>query len=133
MSRVIASHLEKLSGRHAFVEKLRELALDFTEEDINHSLLSSRHWRQETRITDADIRALVAGTMVENPEGFHFDDLQLQTHTDNDIEALVSLANMMVRKSNLMRQGKVPLKQSSTLSISSLTNPSAWCPIPLML
>lgn len=32
--------------------------------------------------------------MVENPEGFHFDDLQLQTHADNDIEALVSLANM---------------------------------------
>lgn len=32
--------------------------------------------------------------MVENPEGFHFDDLQLQTHTDNDIEGLVSLANM---------------------------------------
>lgn len=28
--------------------------------------------------------------MVENPEGFHFDDLQLQTHADNDIEALVS-------------------------------------------
>ncbi|HGS1759126.1 TPA: 2-isopropylmalate synthase [Streptococcus pneumoniae] len=26
--------LVKLSGRHAFVEKLRELALDFTEEDI---------------------------------------------------------------------------------------------------
>ncbi|HEV5542381.1 TPA: 2-isopropylmalate synthase [Streptococcus pneumoniae] len=66
--------LGKLSGRHAFVEKLRELALDFTE--------------------DADTRALVAGTMVENPEGFHFDDLQLQTHADNDIEALVSLANM---------------------------------------
>ncbi|CTN45826.1 TPA: DNA topoisomerase I [Streptococcus pneumoniae] len=37
---------------------------------------------------------MVAGTMVENPEGFHFDDLQLQTHADNDIEALVSLANM---------------------------------------
>ena len=32
--------------------------------------------------------------MVENPEGFHFDDLQLQTHADNEIEALVSLANM---------------------------------------
>ena len=27
-----------------------------------------------------------------------------------------------------MRQGKVLLKQSLTLSISSLTNPSAWCP-----
>ena len=33
VSRVIAFHLV-MSGRHAFVEKLRELALDFTEEDI---------------------------------------------------------------------------------------------------
>lgn len=88
---------------------------------------------KKQEITDADIRALVAGTMVENPEGFHFDDLQLQTHADNDIEALVSLANMDGEKSNLMRQGKVPLKQSLTLSISSLTNPSAWCPTLLTL
>ena len=34
VSRVIAFHLENCQGRHAFVEKLRELALDFTEEDI---------------------------------------------------------------------------------------------------
>ncbi len=34
----------------------------------------------------------------------------------------------MVRKSNLMRQGKVPLKQSLTLSISSLTTVRLWCP-----
>jgi len=65
--------LGKLSGRHAFVEKLRELALDFTEEDI---------------------KPLFAKFKAQNPEGFHFDDLQLQTHADNDIEALVSLANM---------------------------------------
>ena len=32
--------------------------------------------------------------MVENPEGFHFDDLQLQTHAENDIEATVRLANL---------------------------------------
>ena len=58
-------------------------------------MLSSRHWpTRKQEITDADIRALVAGTMVENPEGFHFDDLQLQNHAENDIEALVSLANM---------------------------------------
>ena len=66
VSRVIASHLEKLSGRHAFVEKLHELGLDFTEEDIKplfakfKSLADKKH-----EITDADIRALVAGTAVE--------------------------------------------------------------------
>ncbi|VNI20877.1 2-isopropylmalate synthase [Streptococcus pneumoniae] len=87
--------LGKLSGRHAFVEKLRELALDFTEEDIKPLFAKFKALvDKKQEITDADIRALVAGTMVENPEGFHFDDLQLQTHADNDIEALVSLANM---------------------------------------
>ena len=65
-------------------------------------MLSSRRWLiRKQEITDADIRALVAGTMVENPEGFHFDDLQLQTHADNDIEALVSLANMDGEKSRV--------------------------------
>ena len=84
-----------MSGRHAFVEKLRELALDFTEEDIKPLFAKFKALADKKQeITDADIRALVAGTMVENPEGFHFDDLQLQTHADNDIEALVSLANM---------------------------------------
>ncbi|WP_049505899.1 2-isopropylmalate synthase [Streptococcus oralis] len=87
--------LGKLSGRHAFVEKLRELALDFTEEDIKPLFAKFKALADKKQeITDADIRALVAGTMVENPEGFHFDDLQLQTHADNDIEALVTLANM---------------------------------------
>ena len=125
--------LGKLSGRHAFVEKLRELALDYTEEDIKPLFAKFKALADKKQeITDADIRALVAGTMVENPEGFHFDDLQLQTHADNDIEALVSLANMDGEKSNLMRQDKVPLKRSLTLSISSLTNLSAWCPIPSM-
>ena len=73
MLRVIAFQLGKLSGRHAFVEKLRELALDFTEEDIKPLFAKFKALADKKQeITDADIRALVAGTMVENPEGFHF-------------------------------------------------------------
>ena len=87
--------LGKLSGRHAFVEKLRDLALDFTDEDIKPLFAKFKALADKKQeITDADIRALVAGTMVENPEGFHFDDLQLQTHAENDIEATVRLANL---------------------------------------
>ena len=87
--------LGKLSGRHAFVEKLRDLALDFTEEDIKPLFTKFKSLADKKQeVTDADIRALVAGTMVENPEGFHFDDLQLQTHAENDIEATVSLSNL---------------------------------------
>ena len=86
--------LGKLSGRHAFVEKLHELGLDFTEEDIKplfakfKSLADKKH-----EITDADIRALVAGTAVENPEGFQFNDLRLTTNADETITAAVSLRN----------------------------------------
>ena len=86
--------LGKLSGRHAFVEKLKELELDFVEEDIKplfakfKVLAGKKH-----EITDADIRALVAGTSVDNPEGFHFEDLRLTTNADETITATVSLAN----------------------------------------
>ena len=87
--------LGKLSGRHAFVEKLRDLALDFTDEDIKPLFTKFKSLADKKQeVTDADIRALVAGTMVENPEGFHFDDLQLQTHAENNIEATVSLSNL---------------------------------------
>ena len=99
--------LGKLSGRHAFVEKLRELALDFTEEDIKplfDKFKSLADKKQE--VTDADIRALVAGTMVENPEGFHFDDLQLQTHAENEIEATVRLANLDGEKVDFNETGQ---------------------------
>ena len=86
--------LGKLSGRHAFVEKLHELGLEFTEEDIRplfakfKSLADKKH-----EITDADIRALVAGTAVDNPEGFQFNDLRLTTNADETITAAVSLRN----------------------------------------
>ena len=84
----------ELVGVKSNVEKLRELALDFTEEDIKplfakfKSLADKKH-----EITDADIRALVAGTAVENPEGFQFNDLRLTTNADETITAAVSLRN----------------------------------------
>ena len=73
---------------------MKELELDFVEEDIKPLfakfivLAGKKH-----DITDADIRALVAGTSVDNPEGFHFEDLRLTTNADETITATVSLAN----------------------------------------
>ncbi len=84
----------KLSGRHAFVEKLKELKLDFVEEDIKPLFAKFKVLAGKKHdITDADIRALVAGTSVDNPEGFHFEDLRLTTNADETITATVSLAN----------------------------------------
>ena len=83
-----------MSGRHAFVEKLKELELDFVEEDIKPLFAKFKVLAGKKHdITDADIRALVAGTSVDNPEGFHFEDLRLTTNADETITATVSLAN----------------------------------------
>lgn len=61
--------------------------------------------------------------MVENPEGFHFDDLQLQIHADNDIEALVSLANMDGEKVefNATGQGSVEAIFNQSVRLVSYT------------
>ena len=83
-----------MSGRHAFVEKLKELELDFVEEDIKPLFAKFKVLAGKKHdITDADIRALVAGTSVDNPEGFHFQDLRLTTNADETITATVSLVN----------------------------------------
>lgn len=92
--RFLKIKLGKLSGRHAFIEKLKELELDFVEEDIKPLFKKFKVLADKKHdITDADIRALVAGTNVENPEGFHFQDLRLTTNADETITAAVSLVN----------------------------------------
>ena len=114
--------LGKLSGRHAFVEKLHELGLDFTEEDIKplfakfKSLADKKH-----EITDADIRALVAGTAVENPEGFQFNDLRLTTNADETITAAVSLRNEEGEVLEFLPMVKGRLKRSLMRLINSST------------
>lgn len=84
--------LGKLSGRHAFVAKLQALDLDFTEEEVNplfakfKSLADKKH-----DITDADIRALVAGATIERDEGTRFLQLGLQSNADETITATVTV------------------------------------------
>lgn len=73
---------------------MKELELDFVEEDIKPLFAKFKRLADKKHdITDADIRALVAGTNVENPEGFHFQDLRLTTNPDETITAAVSLVN----------------------------------------
>lgn len=98
--------LGKLSGRHAFVEKLKELALEVDEAEINtlfHKFKSLADKKQE--ITDADIRALIAGVTVENPEGFHFDDLTLEVD-GNHLLAMVRLVNVQGEQVECRATGK---------------------------
>ncbi|MBF0777230.1 2-isopropylmalate synthase [Streptococcus cuniculi] len=98
--------LGKLSGRHAFVEKLKELALEFDEVEINELFSKFKALADKKQeITDADIRALIAGVTVENPEGFHFDDLTLAVDGEQ-MMAMVRLVNADSEKVECQATGK---------------------------
>lgn len=99
--------LGKLSGRHAFVEKLNELALDFDEADVSRLFASFKALADKKHdITDADIQALVVGTTVENYEGFAFEDLKLTSNEDGTITATVILNNHEGERVHMVANGK---------------------------
>ncbi|EHJ52581.1 2-isopropylmalate synthase [Streptococcus macacae] len=99
--------LGKLSGRHAFIEKLKELSIDFEESEIADlfakfkALADKKH-----EITDADVKALVTGNDIENPEGFHFKDLKLTSNADDTITAQVIMINGDGEEVEIFANGK---------------------------
>ncbi|MFC4652414.1 2-isopropylmalate synthase [Lactococcus nasutitermitis] len=81
--------LGKLSGRHAFTDKLQELEIAYEEADIVPLFEKFKKLADKKKdITDADIRALVAGDTVKNLEGFIFDSVKIDGHT-----AVITLKN----------------------------------------
>ena len=87
--------LGKLSGRHAFNEKINELGFADVSEDTRQSLFAKFKTLADKKhdITDADIRALVAGTTVENPKGFQFDTLFITSNQDGTQTVTISMKN----------------------------------------
>lgn len=99
--------LGKLSGRHAFVEKLKELEIAFEEAEIKPLFAKFKKLAdKKTEITDADIRALVTGTEIENPEGFHFGDLKLTSNPDETVTAEVTMINAEDEEVDVTADGK---------------------------
>ena len=99
--------LGKLSGRHAFVEKLKELEIAFEEAEIKPLFGKFKKLAdKKTEITDADIRALVAGTEIENPEGFHFGDLKFTSNPDETVTAEVTMINAEDEEVDVTADGK---------------------------
>lgn len=83
--------LGKLSGRHAFVEKLQSLALTVAAEDIDTLFAQFKALAdKKSEITDADLRALVAGQTIERSSNYHLEDLQIQSQGDH-LQADLSL------------------------------------------
>ncbi|MGT2906459.1 2-isopropylmalate synthase [Streptococcus dentiloxodontae] len=99
--------LGKLSGRHAFVEKLKELELEFEESELAVLFAKFKKLADKKHdITDADITALVAGTEIENPEGFHFGDLKLTSNADETVTAIVTMVNTDDEAVDVVANGK---------------------------
>ncbi|MCO4602483.1 2-isopropylmalate synthase [Streptococcus infantarius subsp. infantarius] len=99
--------LGKLSGRHAFFEKLKELEIAFEEAEIKPLFGKFKKLAdKKTEITDADILALVAGTEIENPEGFHFGDLKFTSNPDETVTAEVTMINAEDEEVDVTADGK---------------------------
>lgn len=99
--------LGKLSGRHAFVEKLKELALDFEDAEIAPLFAKFKKLADKKHdITDEDIRALVSGVDIENPEGFHFGDLKLASNVDDTVTATITMTNIEHEEVDVIANGK---------------------------
>ena len=99
--------LGKLSGRHAFVEKLKELELNFEESEIVSLFAKFKRLADKKHdITDADIIALVSGTDIANPEGFYFENLHLSSNSDDTITAEVFMINKDDEEIAILANGK---------------------------
>lgn len=73
--------LGKLSGRHAFTDKLSALGIAYDENEINSLFEKFKSLADKKKeITDSDIRALVAGDKVQNLDGFEFDSVKIDGH-----------------------------------------------------
>jgi 2-isopropylmalate synthase len=70
--------LGKLSGRHAFRERLAELGYTLTEDDLNRAFLAFKELADKKKeVTDRDIESLVAQEMRTVSETYHLDHIQV--------------------------------------------------------
>ena len=65
----------------------------FWKSDVAGLFAPLKTLRTRRKITDADIRALVAGTEISNRDGFQFKDLRLDSQSDGSIQAQVTFIN----------------------------------------
>ena len=70
--------LGKLSGRHAFKERLAELGYSLSEEDFNRAFIAFKELADKKKgITDRDIESLIAEEMRTISEVYHLDRVQV--------------------------------------------------------
>ncbi len=70
--------LGKLSGRHAFKERLAELGYTLNEEDLNRAFIAFKELADKKKdVTDRDIERLVAQEMRTVSETYHLDHVEV--------------------------------------------------------
>ncbi len=70
--------LGKLSGRHAFKERLAELGYSLSEEDFNRAFMAFKELADKKKgITDRDIESLIAQELRTVSEVYHLDRVQV--------------------------------------------------------
>jgi len=84
----------KHSGRHAFREKLVDLGYDLHEEQVNQAFAKFKDIADRKKhVTDEDIRAMIEEKLIETPEVFSLESLQV-----NYSNQAVPSAVVMLRK-----------------------------------
>lgn len=82
--------LGKLSGRHALVEKLKELGISYEPSEIDDLFERFKKLADKRQVvTDDDIRAIVAGRMTKHAQGFTVENIQFE-YTDGGRKAVVA-------------------------------------------
>ena len=70
--------LGKLSGRHAFRERLAELGYSLSEEDLSHAFIAFKELADKKKeVTDRDIESIIAQELRTVSEVYHLDCVQV--------------------------------------------------------
>lgn len=86
--------LGKLSGRHAFAEKLQQLGYSLDEEKINELFTKFKELSdRKMEFTDRDLEALLDEKSLEVPNIYEFESFRLQSGYKIDAVATVSLVS----------------------------------------
>jgi 2-isopropylmalate synthase len=84
--------LSKVSGRHAFKERLSELGYSLSEEDLNRAFRDFKELADKKKdITDRDIESLVAEELRTTTEVYHLDHVEVSCGDHNIPTATVRL------------------------------------------
>lgn len=96
----------KHSGRHAFREKLIDMGYDLSEEQVNTAFAKFKDIADKKKhVTDEDVRAMIEEKLIETPETFILDKLQVTYSNQSVPSAIVSLRTIDGNVVELTAQG----------------------------